>query len=1497
MAITIRARKRLILLTALVMMLSVFVTGGWFLRQWIRSSNVESAKVQGMELWKAHDYETALPLLSLAVTYDKKNSELLIALADTRSRVYAPNGKHLTAAMRYYGSVIFSDPENIEALQGLMRVQMEMGRPVIAQLTQTAKQLHALLPEDMEPIKVLKDIAVHRGLFTPPRNNDGVLDNESAVYWNDLLIELEPKNLRHRTERLILMQQGKAFPLEIIDLAEQWADEADPTDGSFDVLLAQVYQSEDMGEEATRLVVGAVEKGIQDPIALLFAIEILQASRNSAYAQTLAEDGVDLSELISGLQEIQTNRAETETYLAQAIVRKPWREGQIALAAKKLLELEEQIKKEPRDIWEGSLLLYLSGDMESAHEWASALKLSNQERTDLSAGQVRALSNWIEFLDLTQIDKSELSEDDFAIAETDEDLKAKLAQVLALEDLVLNIPNREFIGIVVGDIYSDLGMLGPAANHYSKAVDPSGSLPVTASRRLITTLLADRRPLQALPVSELLVRRYPNVLSSFLQLVRVRAQLEKAGLDPAAEGATIFPELSSYELINRLSAAQIDASNLQPMVAETAIATGRKDEAMEIVRRTVEDEDPNDRALLGLVDLGIQGNLFDDDVELLESALTRLEEVSESTSILDSVAVIRTGLLRKQGKFADSLETLKQAFGDREDMRGKQILQLELLDYATDNDPEKIPEHIRNILQLEPSFQILQRVMQIAIRRELADLAIDIYEQIKERFGEGFPGTLFAESDLVLGFPDAPNRGLSKIIADLELLADRNPNSIDIASRQYQLLDRLDPDDMSASTQILEEVVNAHPGALEFYPPLIAHLQESGRFREAEDYVARYERYRLNASTELKRAMAGLKAGQGDVEAALQAFKELAERPDASISDKIQYLDLLYGSMNQLEADAYLESLMADPDHPLIVDLRAARRAAQLNGIDAGLALLDKAKGFKGDVDRQVAKADLFVRYNLWEEALAELSYGNEKWVNSLDSTFLAAKCLRGLGRFDEAAVQFNEAVRIAEGRQEMLMIIINEHMPYPKLRENIPPILALIEDQERVEIMALALDAAGPEIAFEPDANQLQRAMDLIRRYPGSVDATNLAIQLHGAADTDDFKEIIVSAVNRFPANAEFPRIYARYLLSKGEYERSLSYATLADERSPGTRIMDTVLRGRGMANMGQFAAVATMMGKLEDQIIARNQVARPTQDWLVSMDLYLTALMETNRVNEAWRVLKAVGVKPPIGYDWWRRKAVKLPFSEGRQALNLLDGEPIENQAGARIAMALSWTQLAQQTGNEEARSVAFDRVEGLRGSNASGMNPFQRFRIEVAYAGIQEMISPIDAMETYRVARSYIPDEVEAAIMTSIMSGKQMTKDLAAYAGVLMMTLNNHAALSAKLGLDLDLALDSVNQALAISPSSPELLDTRSMVHLAANQPVKAMADAMVAEEANPERLAFKLTLVKALIANNELAEAEKVLDELDQISLLQPDSDLEIREEVDQLRNRIMERIAG
>ena len=1496
MAITLRARKRLILLTALVMMLSVFITGAWFLRQWIRNNNVESAKIQGLELWEAHEYEDALPLLSLAVTYDKTNTELLVALAETRSRVFAPNGKHLSAAVRYYGSAIFNDPENIEALRGLMRVQMELGTPVIAQLSETAKKLHALLPDDKQPITILKEIAVFRGRFSAPAGMEGGPDDESAIRWNDLLIEIEPENLRHRWERFSLMKQGGKLPTEIVDLAEQWADEADPTDGSFDVLLAQVYQSEDLAEASAKLVVAAAEKGIKDPVALLMAIDILQQAVNSEYARTWAENGVNLQAIASNLQEIATERAKTETFLAQATVRKPWREGQILVAAKKLLELKDQIKEDPKDVWEGSLLLYLAGDLDSAREWASTLQLINEDSADLNSAQIRAISNWVEFLDLTQINTSESSEEDSTATQSDDDLKAKLNQVLALEDLVVNIPNREFIGIVVGDIYSDLGMWGPAAHHYSQAVDPSGSLPVMAARRLITTLLADSRPLQALPISELLVRRYPNVLSSFLQLVRVRAQIERAGLDPAAEGATIEPGLSSYDLLMRITSAENTARTLQPMIAETAIATGRMQEATDVIRQAISDEDCTEESLLQLIELGIRSNLFNDDVELLESGIARLEDIAESRSILDSAIVIRSGLLRRQGKHADSLEILDEAFGEREDSSGKLILALELLDHAANTDSEKIPESIRNVLDLEPNFRILQRVLAIAINRELLDLATQIYGQIEERFGKEFPGTIFAESDLVLGFPDAPNRGLSKIITDLESLADRNPNSLAVVSRQYRLLDLLDPNDLGASTEVLEEAVNAHPSALEFYPALIAHLQKSGRFREANEFIGRFERYRMNASTDLNRAMAGLKAGQGDVDSALKSFGELADRSDATISDKIQYLDLLYGSMKQVEADAYLEMLLADPDRPLIVELRAARRTAQLNGIADGLALLDKATGFKTEIDRRVAKADLQVRYKQWEAALAELSYGGDEWVNSLDSAFLAARCLRWLGRFDEASVLFKEAVALADGRQEMLMVIINEQMPYPELRPNILPILDLIENPERLEIMRLALDAAGTDSSFEPDASQLDRAIELTRRYPGSVDASNLAIQLHGAAASDDFKDIINSATNRFPANAEFPRIYARYLLSKGQFERALSFATLADERSPGTRIVDTVLRGQAMSNMGQYAAVATMMGKLKDEIIVRNQADRPNQDWLLTLDLYLTALMETNRVDEAWLVLKAAGIGPPIGYEWWRTKAVTLPFAEGRKALDYLSGVVTEDKIGARIAIAISWTILAQKTKNDLAKEIAIDQLEGFRDGSLL-LNPFQKFRIEVAYAGIQELQSPIDAMESYRVARGHIPDGVEDAIMNAIMTGQQMPNELAAYAGVLGMALNNQAALSAKLGVDLDLALESVNQALAMMSNNPELLDTRAMVHLAANRPAKAMVDAMAAEEANPERLVFKLTLVKALIANNELVEAENVLDELDQLSLLQPESDLEVREEVDQLRSQIMERIAG
>ena len=142
MALNHRARKRLGILLVIVVFLCVIGGIGWLGRNIIRDRNASYAREEGMSLWEAGNYEEALPRLSAAVTRNREDVELLILLADTRARVPLPGNRNILTAIGMYRNALHIQPENLEVLNGMLRLQTRAG--MIAQLIDTAKKLRVL---------------------------------------------------------------------------------------------------------------------------------------------------------------------------------------------------------------------------------------------------------------------------------------------------------------------------------------------------------------------------------------------------------------------------------------------------------------------------------------------------------------------------------------------------------------------------------------------------------------------------------------------------------------------------------------------------------------------------------------------------------------------------------------------------------------------------------------------------------------------------------------------------------------------------------------------------------------------------------------------------------------------------------------------------------------------------------------------------------------------------------------------------------------------------------------------------------------------------------------------------------------------------------------------------------------------------------------------------------------------------------------------------------
>ena len=391
--------------------------------------------------------------------------------------------------------------------------------------------------------------------------------------------------------------------------------------------------------------------------------------------------------------------------------------------------------------------------------------------------------------------------------------------------------------MILGDLYQRIGLASFAMAHYRSSVDLAGVLHVMPAQRLISSLLRQGRTVEALPISELLLRRHPRSAIAIIEWIKVRAAFERQDLVASEEGAALRPYMNSYELAQNLIKPNAEGTQAHPLLIETALAGGKTSEALELLKELLDSDDVLAGDLVFLAQLMSGSPVLERDPTLIDSIYQKLVEDEASQEAIDSVFVMRTLQLRNDGNIDEAEIRAQEYFANRDDPKSQRLLVMEEIDNLIARKPSAVPERFVQILDLDIGHQSINNLLRTAIRIQDLDFAIQVKQRADDLFGSESQPALLIEADLVLGFPntprleEAPFRGLNKLVGNLELQLDREPSSTQLVFRQFQLLDLLDPQDPTASTELLLQTITSRPEALEFYPPLILHLQELGRFK------------------------------------------------------------------------------------------------------------------------------------------------------------------------------------------------------------------------------------------------------------------------------------------------------------------------------------------------------------------------------------------------------------------------------------------------------------------------------------------------------------------------------------------------------------------------------------------------------------------------------------------------------------------------------------------
>ena len=127
MTLSRRARRRLILLGAIVVALVASVVAAKGVLDWRRAKAIEEARAAGFAAHAEGDHAKTLESLGPLLRQNSDDLELVRALAISRVRLLEPDGSHLPRAAVLLQRVIELDPDDLEIQRELLRIYPRLG--------------------------------------------------------------------------------------------------------------------------------------------------------------------------------------------------------------------------------------------------------------------------------------------------------------------------------------------------------------------------------------------------------------------------------------------------------------------------------------------------------------------------------------------------------------------------------------------------------------------------------------------------------------------------------------------------------------------------------------------------------------------------------------------------------------------------------------------------------------------------------------------------------------------------------------------------------------------------------------------------------------------------------------------------------------------------------------------------------------------------------------------------------------------------------------------------------------------------------------------------------------------------------------------------------------------------------------------------------------------------------------------------------------------------
>ena len=1080
---TTKTKRRLVILAILIVAAGAGYYGLRQFRKAQASRLADERRDEGMAAYLSGDYDTALQPLSYALSKRKDDVELLIAFADTRSKVPDENFRHIVEAVNLYNEALRLDPDNREAMQRLLDLYESARVGEIRDYFDTATALLKLEPDHLQARAAVA------------RYHQSQRQFDQAIEALLRLQELEPDNIEWRLRHLEAFAGAGATESEQLDLCDQWIAESE-SDGR--MLFVRAVMLRELGriDEARAAARDAAERRIDSP--------------DVHHGLVMLLDDLDLPSDADALVQRAKEQFPAESWVWDEAIRRPWlrRDLDAALAE---LELAKATMNAPApNLLKWDVLINIL--MDRPDEMQAALRVLRERAETVEDRESRdSLRAW-----------------GTALAAYADLRRSEWRDVRAsFEDAIALAPGDPVLHYILGDAYREVTEFDLAADAYAAAwrLEPEW---VAAGIAYGETLLQLGRPHQAMQVATDMGLRGDRIDAAIVPLF-VRSWLSTCRAFGSVDhvmrltGVTLLQVTETLERF-RASVDMNESPDLVMMLYDAYRLEGNADGA-----RSLTDDilDMGDDATTMLLLTAAQGsalaNLGLED-ELIRRAETRDERWQD-------IAGVKAWLARRDGDVDGGLRMIEQAreaASAEPDFDPEAWDRMRALHFAAAGDERAAPE-FADLLSAYPDSPDLPGVI-LSHRaawsdQDLIERAINMQQDIVG--DRGSTRLLLAEASYTLLFNPDDKPAIAEAIDKIRRALEMSDTSLAGLTLMADALLATEPPQYRDAIDYLERALQTYPARVDLYARIISLCQDINDYSTAAEWLEKLAQ-RNDLNERMQDVELVLLDQQGDWN---RAIERLTSRGDAHEPSEMLALASLYVRTGQFdEAERLVDELLAAPEHNEMAVRFAAELYVMTDRVDDAVALLHDRPVDGGPGAGHARLGTLYRRAGMLDESIAALEPAvdaepdNPDFWNELATTYLQAR------RYAEARRAAKTGLALEPDHSTLLANYALACLDAPK--------------STREEAIAM-LDAGDPDHAAlidtirlysaldggQPDAEDLRDAAALVRKHPDFLPGVRLAVNLHvSAGDLRRALTLAEDAINRFPNDP--PRVNGRRTL-----------------------------------------------------------------------------------------------------------------------------------------------------------------------------------------------------------------------------------------------------------------------------------------------------------------------------------------------------------------------------